>query len=240
MKAPDTYTFCARVVPVLVVVLAPLVLLGSGLIAGAGPGIATGLVTTVVAAIAGQLGRDRGKALEPGLWASWNGSPTRRRLRYRNNRSDQAERLHARIERVLSETLPTAAEEAADEPASNERYDEITRRLIGLTRDHDQFGLLFAENCNYGQRRNLLGLRTIGIIIAAITAAAAIALLVLATGPLAHKAARYGPAIGVALLELGLWIWVVRAKWVRIPAEAYADRLMEAVDLLDRQATAAP
>ena len=94
--------------PVLVVVLPPLVLLGSGLIAGAGPGIATGLVTTVAAAIAGQLGRDRGKALEPGLWANWDGSPTRRRLRYRNNRSDQIERLHARIERVLSEPMPTA------------------------------------------------------------------------------------------------------------------------------------
>jgi hypothetical protein len=240
MKAPDSYTFRARVVPVLVAALAPLVLLGSGLIAGAGPGIATGLITTVVAAIAGQLGRDRGNALEPGLWADWDGSPTRRRLRYRNNRSDQVESLHDRIERALGETLPTAADEAANEAAADERYDEITRRLIGLTRDHDQFALLFAENCNYGQRRNLLGLRAIGMIIATITAAAAIALLVLAAGTLAHKAARYGPAIGVSLLELAFWIWIVRSQWVRIPAQAYADRLMEAVDLLDRQADVAP
>jgi hypothetical protein len=67
-----------------------------------------------------------------------------------------------------------------------------------------------------------------------------ILLTLLATGTLAHKAARYGPAIGVSLLELALWIWIVRPQWVRIPAEAYADRLMEAVDLLDRQTTAAP
>src|SRR4051794_15467075 len=144
---PDPYVFRARVIPVVVVIVPPLVLLGAGVISGARLGVATGLVTTVLAAIAGQLGRDRGRVLQDGLWAEWGGSPTLQRLRFRGAaRPQRVERLHARVEAALGERLPTQAEEDADPDAADDAYQEAIGRLIALTRDKERFRLLFDEN----------------------------------------------------------------------------------------------
>ncbi len=229
----DTYSFPARTVPVLVVFLPPLVLLGGGVVSGARGAIASGVILTVFSALAAQLGRDRGKRLEPELWREWGGSPTLRRLRFRDAPNTRiVERLHERIGRVLGDALPTREEEASAPVAADALYDEATRRIIGMTRDREHFPLLFAENVSYGMRRNLLGLRPIGIAVALATAVIAALLMVLATGTFADRAARYVPAATVSVAELILWIAVVNRRWVRVPAEAYADRLVEAVDQL--------
>lgn len=233
LRAFDAYSFPARVLPVLLVFLPPLVLLGGGVLSGARGGIVSGAVLTVLGGIAAQLGRDRGKRLQPELWRRWGGSPTLRRLRFAGAPDvDVVARLHERIARVLGDALPTRDEEASAPAAADSRYDEATRRLISMTRDRERFGLLFAENVNYGTRRNLLGLRTIGIGVAGTTLVIAGLLIAVAAGTLAHRAARYAPAGVVSIAELILWLGVVTPEWVRIPAEAYADRLMESVDQL--------
>jgi len=229
----DTYTLSARVVPVLVAFLSPLVLLGTSAVSGVRSGIASSVVLAVLGAVAAQIGRDRGKRLEPELWREWAGSPTLRRLRHRGaDDGGGVLRLHRRIEDVLGLALPTAAEEAGDPDAADARYNEATRRLIGLTRDRARFGLLFAENVNYGMRRNLLGLRPIGIAVGVATAIVALLLLLLAPGELTARAYSYGTSIGLALLQLFFFAIVADHDWVRVPAEAYAERLMESVDLL--------
>src|SRR5690348_12400312 len=97
----DAYSFPARVVPVLVVLLPLLVLLGGAIVAGTARAIGSTLVLAVLTSVAAQIGRDRGKRLEPGLWKSWGGSPTIRRLRYRGNPDEGVvRRLHERIESV--------------------------------------------------------------------------------------------------------------------------------------------
>jgi hypothetical protein len=241
LRGLDAYSFPARVVPILVVFLPPVVLLGVGLISGTRTAIASGAVLTVLGALAGQVGRDRGKRLEPSLWQGWGGGPAERRLRYRDAAdAGVVTRLHQRVEHVLGEPLPTPEEERTAPAAADTRYEEAIRRLIGLTRNRTQFRLLFAENVNYGMRRNLLGLRAIGIAVAGITAIVAALLLLLAAGTLSHRAAHYGPALGVALLELVLWTVLVTREWVRVPAEAYADRLIEAVEVLPRANRAQP
>jgi hypothetical protein len=92
--------------------------------------------------------------------------------------------------------------------------------------------LLFAENVNYGMRRNLLGLRPIGIVVGLATTIVVLLLLLLAPGELTARAYSYGTSIGVALLQLLFFASVVDREWVRVPAEAYAERLLESVDLL--------
>jgi hypothetical protein len=92
--------------------------------------------------------------------------------------------------------------------------------------------LLFAENVNYGMRRNLLGLRWTGMAVAAVTAIMAIVIVLASSGRFAHRAAQYGPGLVVAMIELLFWALIVSRDWVRVPAEAYGDRLIEAVDLL--------
>jgi hypothetical protein len=232
----DAYNFPARVIPVVLVCLAPLVLVGAGVLSGARSAVASGLVLTAVGSLAGQLGRDRGKKLEPSLWTAWGGSPTLRRLRYRDTADvGVVARLHSRIEDVLGDSLPTQSEEATNHDGADALYEEAIRRMIALTRNPKQFGLLLAENVNYGMRRNMLGLRRIGIAVALATGVLALVLLLLTSGPLASRATRYGPALGIGILELALFGIVVRPDWVRVPAEAYADRLLESVDVLRAQ-----
>jgi hypothetical protein len=233
MLLPDTYSFQARFVPMLVVVLPAAVLLGAGIISTARLGVALGAVLTVASAIFSQLGRDRGKQLEAGLWDSWGGAPTLQRLRYAGaTESGSIDRLHARIANVLGDPLPTAEAEASDPAAADRRYSEATRRLIARTTDHNRFPLVYAENINYGMRRNLLGLRSPGILMAGLTALAGFLLVLLAGGNLEQRTGRYVPALGVAIVELAFWIAIVSPNWVRPTADAYADRLMESLELL--------
>ncbi len=230
---PDAYTFQARRLPVAAVAVPPIVLAGAGIVTTTGLGVASGLVLAVIAAIAGQLGRDRGKKLEPALWASWGGSPTLQRFRFRGASSKgRVERLHERIEAVIAEMLPTEEEEETDPEGADDRYEEASARIRAVTRDKGRFGLLLAENINYGQRRNMLGLRREGVIFALLTVLAAGLLLWLAGGSLSQRAARYGPGAGVGLLALLFWVFVVTPSWVALTAKAYADQFVGAIDIL--------
>jgi hypothetical protein len=234
--AVDAYSFQARVIPVATVCLPPLILLGTGVVTGARLGIAAGLVMAVLAAIAGQLGRDRGRALQPDLWSGWGGSPTLQRLRYRDQGDHgRVARLHSRIEAVLGDTLPTADEELADPPAADARYEEVSARIRALTQDHSRFGRLFAENVSYGQRRNLLGLRPIGMAVAFVTLVGCCVLLLATHGSSADRLGRYGPGLGVSLGVLALWVLVVTPQWVRVPADAYAEQFVGVVDQLHHE-----
>jgi hypothetical protein len=238
---PDAYTLQARRMPVAAVAVPPLVLATGSAITTASLGIGSGLVLAVVAAVAGQLGRDRGKRLEPGLWASWGGPPTLQRLRFRTAaNAGRVERLHGRVEAVTGDALPTALEEAADPAAADDQYDDVSARVRALTRDRDRFPLLFAENVNYGMRRNMLGLKWIGLIVAVLTIVAGGLLLWLAGGTFATKAGRYTPGIAAGLLALVFWLLVVRPAWVRLTADAYAEQFVGAIDVLaaDRAAAA--
>jgi hypothetical protein len=229
----DAYTFQARRLPVAAVAVPPIVLAGAGIVTTTGLGIASGLVLAVIAAIAGQLGRDRGKNMQAELWASWGGSPTLRKLQYRGGSSrGRVERLHARIGEILGETLPTAEEESAEPAAADDRYEEVSARIRALTRDGKLFPLLLAENINYGQRRNMFGLRREGVVFAGLTIIVAGLLMALADGSLGEHAARYGPGAAAGVLALLFWIFVVTRSWVKLTAEAYADQFVGAVDIL--------
>lgn len=239
---PDGYTLQARRLPVAAVALPPIVLAGAGIITTTGLGIASGTVIAVIAAIAGQLGRDRGKRLEPALWASWGGAPTLQRLRFRDAaHPGRVERLHERIEAITGDSPPTADEETANPQAADDRYAEVSARIRAITRDGKSFPLLLAENINYGQRRNMYGLRREGTIISVLTIVVAGLLLALADGGLTERLARYGPGAGVGIAALIFWIGVVTPDWVRLTAEAYAEQFIGAIDILyaDRSASQA-
>jgi hypothetical protein len=229
----DAYSFPARVVPVAAVSVPPLVLLGTGVVTSTALGFASGLVIAVAGALAGQLGRDKGKALQTGLWGSWGGSPTIQRLRYRGAADvGRVQRLHQRIEGILGESLPDPEQERADPVGADSRYEEVSMRVRALTRDTERFRLLFAENVNYGQRRNLLGLRPIGALVATITLIVSGLALWLAHGDMPHRLMQFGPGAVVSFAMLLFWSLVVSPAWVRVPAEAYADQFVAAIDAL--------
>lgn len=177
--------------------------------------------------------RDRGKRLEADLWASWGGSPTLRRLRWRDAGDPESlRRLHGRLNALLDHPLPDASDEAAHPARADRRYNEAVAVLRGRTRDTANFRLVFAENMEYGFRRNVLGLRPIALSIAGAALLLSLVLLIWGPGDQAARLTRWGIAAAVSGVSLLGWWLMVTPEWVRRSAEVYADRLLEAIDAL--------
>jgi hypothetical protein len=177
-----------------------------------------------------EFGRDRGKSKEPALYQYWGGKPTTVLMRHSCNLLDKhtRARYHRQLEDLINHLdLPTAEEEAADLVAADELYESCTRYLLSKTRDTKKFNLLFKENISYGFRRNLWGMKTTGIIIG--TACLLLNIIVIyfrftATGAI------FGLDVFLSILltlVLLIWIFVINRDWVKIPAYAYAERLLE-------------
>lgn len=98
------------------------------------------------------------------------------------------------------------------------------------TRDTGRFRLVFAENMEYGFRRNALGLRPIALAIAAVGLMLSIALLIWGSGDQAARWTRWGIAGAISIASILYWSRIVTPGWVRRAADLYATRLLEAVE----------
>lgn len=127
---------------------------------------------------------------------------------------------------------PTEEQERADPHTADEVYTAWSNYLRTHTRNQKRFTLLFKENINYGYRRNVLGLRPVGIflsIVACIVAALRVWILYHRTGEVDQAMLGAGAFSFVLLV---LWIFRFSSSWVRVPADAYAYRLIESIDSL--------
>ena len=249
MQFADPYTFRARIQPALIVVL-PLGFLMFALLPEL-PIFVTAFFGLLGAAggtaVVAQIGRERGRKKEPDLWRSWDGPPTTRLLRHRHIPGDitLSSNLRQQVEEWVGYPLPTEQEEEACPEWADKKYMDAVASLRESTRDRSKFPLVFAENVNYGFRRNLWGLRTIGAPIAAVLALASWTLLSLTVwgrswpdpwwdvfpNPDSVAVIR----LAVAAVETGLAaFWIVRVKpsWVKDVADAYALRLLESIQTL--------
>ncbi|HEY3216718.1 MAG TPA: hypothetical protein VGK93_09530 [Candidatus Eisenbacteria bacterium] len=226
----DWYTSHARAFPVYMTIApVPLVLaamLPHGRDLSLGGAAAVGFVP--VAYLVSQLGADFGKRLEKRLWRQWGGAPTTRFLRHSNHEFNQItrERVHEKL-RGLGLHVPSWDEQQRDARAADVHYESCTEELIRRTRDGGRFPLVFKGLTEYGFRRNLLGLKPLGLPIAVV------ALLVCGWSALAGLNAAKPPdvAVGAALLTCGLlltWLVWVNEKTVSIAANRYARFLLEA------------
>lgn len=230
----DSYSRTARLAPAIVGMLPALAMLGAAV-------SSPSTLVRVIGSVAGCVGllvvafvRDRGRHVQRQLWDDWGGSPTTRRLRWRDGNPAEVARLHERVQRATGLHMPDAAAESADPADADLRYEEAVAALRELTRDRSRFNLVFKENVHYGWRRNSYGLRPVGIAIAALAAAGASCGLALAGGAFEARAARWGPTLAISLTALAWWTFVVSAPWVRAAADLYADRLFEATHALER------
>jgi len=182
-----------------------------------------------------QLARNAGKRREEALWKSWGGSPTVQFLRHRDSAFNQHQRArcHAVLQQ-LGNHVPTQNDERDDPAAADAHFAACTRDLISRTRDQERFPLVFKENVNYGFWRNLWGLKPLGLtlsLVALVLCGARLWLSWRASGEIPEPAVA-GAAADVALI-LCWTLWVSPAA-VRIPAVAYAERLLEACTELEQ------
>jgi hypothetical protein len=197
-----------------------------------GLGLAGGAIALAVCGIV----RDWGKKLEPTLWANWGGNPAARRLRWRDAEDEEAvRRLHERLSAVLDVPLPDRDAEMEAPGAADRRYDEAIAALRERTRDKDRFQLVFAENVDYGFRRNSLGLKKVALVVALAALALAVALVAWRRHQGQDEWLPWAIVIAISLAAALYWWRIVTPDWVRRAAERYADRLLEAVHTLRRE-----
>lgn len=253
MPFADPYTFRARIQPALAAIL-PLGFLMFALLPDT-PVFVTAffgiLGTAGGTALGSHWSRDPGrKKQQDQLWARWGGPPATRLLRHRQTPSDEPNdpELREQVEMWYGRPLPTQEEEDANPQQADERYDQAVKALIQATYDTGRFPLVFAENINYGFRRNLWGLRkAFGVPIA--TAALIISwALFTATiwgrpwpdplwGILANPDSTVTIRLIVAMANTAMalvWAIYVKPSWIKPMADAYAKQLLQSAQTLNR------
>lgn len=235
----DGYERKARLYPALLL-LAPVVGTAVAMLTAKLTGLqslAAGVVGCGGAFLLTQLARDAGKKHEGSLFAKWGGLPSIAIFRHRDTRLDAITkaRYHKKLAALVKEAkAPTQEQEQADPAAADAVYAAWSNYLRVNTRNTKKFALLFQENVAYGYRRNVWGLRTIGIIVSllsVVVCGARLYFLHSSTGKIDEVVA--GAAAFAALMFL-LWTFRFTSDWVRVPADAYAERLVECAESFGR------
>lgn len=186
----------------------------------------TGATSALLATLLSFVPRGFGTRLEERLWRQWGGAPATAYLRYAHPELDerQTAALHAKITRLDPGLhVPSKADEEADPAAADQCYDSMVRMLRTRTWGPKAYPMLFDENLSYGFRRNLLGIRAVGI-----------AACLLGVGSGAAAAWMGHPAWPVIALSalIGAFVLANTPGDVKRQGEKYARRLFMTVDLL--------
>ena len=204
------------------------------------------------------LSRSRGKKVEKRLLAEWGGWPTTIWLRHREEHLPPpvlARYLAYFAKNVPLFVAPSAEQERADPKAADGMYASAVKWLQEGCRGK-AFPLVEKENAEYGFRRNLRGLKPIGIaacmaalLISAlaviwrynsvIPAISSLSMPLLLKALAAIKPAAIG-AICVDLAALVAWFAIVRDDWVRDAGDQFARALLACCDTLDVSRAAKP
>lgn len=247
LKNFDSYDLKARVYPALLAVLPALATVLAWypdlLTSNVGAAVLTIINTCGLLFLFAELSRSQGQRAQRELLKTWKVLPTTRLLRHSDTTlpKDLKVRYHRHLSTKLGAPLPTAAEEASDPDAADARYRSAILWLIEQCRSPSHF-LILNENTSYGFRRNLLGLKPVGVALCMATIAVP---LLVASSRYPHEAALVGRwltdtahvlqpvqvgACALGLIALSSWLFVVRPSWVKEAAELYALRLLAACD----------
>jgi hypothetical protein len=180
-----------------------------------------------------QLARDSGKKREKELFEQWGGLPSVAIFRHRDPRLNEItkSRYHKKLASLVPEAnAPSVADEQADPVRADRVYAAWSTYLRVNTRDTKKYALLFRENVNYGYRRNVFGLRLIGIIISVFSCVVSAIWLYLQYASTGRVSAEIAGAFLFAFAFLLLWVFRFSSSWVRVPADAYAERLAETTE----------
>jgi len=236
----DHYSFRARLQPALTA-LSPLAF---AVIAWTGPSKPWMTALWTLAGSAGLtyflaiIARNLGKAIEPTLWTRWGGAPTIQLLRYRGPANSLVrERWHATLAKLTGLRFPSADEESQDTTRADEIYEAAARSVVIKARESaKKHSLVYTENVQYGFCRNLYALRGVGIAFALVGLVASVA-----AGVNFHQSGHPTPipwvCSTISALVLLCWLFLITSSWVRVPAFAYAHRLLESIEAPARTRT---
>jgi hypothetical protein len=233
----DKYSLNARLIPALIVLLPiglslaslfPEKFLGWDLIVW----LAT---SSGMAVFLEQLARDKGKSKQPVLFTLWGGEPTVLMLSHRSSKLNPVtlQRYHQKLASLIGGIkIPSAEDEQADPDKAADIYNSCVSFLKSKTRDKEKFRMIFAENVNYGFRRNLWGMKPYAITFTILS----VCLVLTQIFPHWKDLNNIRPVVWVAFVLdisfLAICIFHIKPEWVRVTAEEYSTQLLSACDQL--------
>lgn len=239
-KYIDVYTARARLVPGLLAALPVAVTCyawnpGNILDWNALGAIILGFGGTILLAF---IARDMGKAAEERLYKKWGGRPTELLLMHTGAMDPVLRaRRHDALRSCFKDVpVPTAEEEGRDRDGAYKRFKTLTTLMISRYREQsEKYPLVFEENCNYGFRRNMYGLRPTGIAVSLITAVALGLQLYMKFSNHEQVPVVSLGMEAVNVIMLLAWILWANENTVRRGAYLYAERLFETLDSFPKQ-----
>jgi hypothetical protein len=196
-------------------------------------GLASLLVGCGLTFMMAKVARYRGRIVERELITRHGGRMTEAFLRHRD--ASISATTKARYHAFLVNRgfhMPTPVEEMAALHDADGHYRAGVDWLLEATRDEKVYPLVKDELIDYGFRRNLLGLKPVGILIAAVVL---LIHLWLAATHFDGDETRFWTATAVAVAMAGVlsaWTLVVRMPFVEDASHSYATRLLAACDVI--------
>ena len=232
----DTYGLRARVQPALLALLPVFITIAVWF-----PGLydrAVGLIGVATAcgvlAVLANVARARGRKVQPRLYAKWGGEPTTRWLSHAGDHLDPLTK--ARYHAYLSEHIngwraPSEERESRDPRSAEVAYESAVRWLRERPGEGPRYSLISKENVSYGFRRNLYGLKPVGLPLAVICVAGnVIAGGLSSLGELVDFPPEAVASLVLSLVAVVVWIGIVRETWVRDAGDSYARALLATCD----------
>lgn len=234
----DSYSRQARLYPALLSVFSPLITILAWF-----PALITSSIGATAVLFASTCGvlyllttvsRAQGKKIEARLLKEWGGWPTTIWLRHSSQYLQPLtlERYHRFLrDNVPCLKLPSREEEEIDPVAADQGYASAVKWLQERCRGKD-FYLVEKENAEYGFRRNLRGMRTVGILGSfAAAGLSLIAALTKFTSIQDIPPAIIGAGVVNVIILVG-WLSIVRDTWVREAGDGFARALLANCDSL--------
>ena len=248
-KAFDKYTIIARIFPALLIILSCLFS-----IYATSPNLITSNLPSFLATIFISFGalyfvsnfcRTLGRKEEEKLIENWGGLPTTLILRHSYNTLTNLtkKRYHSFLERNVPHigSFPSPDEETQNHNKADEIYSSSIDWLKEQRRDKEKYSLLHEENIQYGFRRNLLGVKIIGIYLCI-----ASILLIFVNNIYSIKLDTISiekiksviknlttfqyMALFFDIIFLLCWIFVVNKNWVKEAGFQYAKTLLKSIE----------
>ena len=189
--------------------------------------------------------REMGKRLEDRLYREWGGKPTTQLLRHRDGGIDSVtkRRYHPFLAAQINAAFPDAEQEKGEPAKADEAHQSGARWLLDQTRPDGgkKFDLLFRDSITYGFRRNALGIRPLGILIAigclvwvfvkdhVLFGAGATIVVWSLLGQLSPPAIA---SLAVSTVMLLVWVFFFTKASLRTSAFSFAETLLRTCDTL--------
>lgn len=222
----DSYKLTARLLPSVIVALPVLIALAipfQWFGVSIQMGTVGGALSLAVLYLSSQLVRAAGLKLEKQQWSSWGGPPSTRFVRWQDGRiaSETKAIIHSAVRTRFGINLLDAAGEMDDPSLADAKITQAFLQVRELLRSEiPKEHLLNTQNAEYGFVRNLLGCRTISILISSVCFAAALT---------AYFVKPSDTAVYVSIVEFLILTASVMVGWLVLPqllvhvADRYAE-----------------